>query len=78
MERNCFVARNEIPGRLDVFFKLLNETFGKGSSTIGKVIAKRLYAKLGWEFVNIHSYELADYVTTAKRRLEKEPLSRTL
>src|SRR5208283_3555744 len=69
MERNCFVARNEIPSRLDDFFKLLNETFGKGGSTIGKVIAKRLYAKLGWEFVNIHSYELIDYVTTAKRRL---------
>ena len=77
LERNCFVARNEIPGRLDDFFKLLNETFGKGGSTIGKVIAKRLYAKLGWEFVDIHSYELIDYVTTAKRRLEKEPLSRT-
>ena len=47
MERNCFVARNEIPGRLDDFFKLLNETFGKGGSTIGKVIAKRLYAEAG-------------------------------
>ncbi len=73
LERNCLVAPNEIPGRLDDFFKLLNETFGKGGSTIGKVIAKRLYAKLGWEFVDIHSYELVDYVATARGRLEKEP-----
>jgi len=73
LERNCLVARNEIPNRLDDFFKLLNETFGKGGSTIGKVIARRLYAKLGWEFVDIPSYELVDYVATARGRLEKEP-----
>ena len=73
LERNCLVARNEIPSQLDDFFKLLSETFGKGGSTIGKVIAKRLYAKLGWEFVDINSYELVDYVTAARRRLGMGP-----
>lgn len=77
LERNCSLARNEIPTRLDDFFKLLNETFGKGGSTIGKVIAKKLYAKLGWEFVEIQSYGLMDYVETARGRLEKEAKSST-
>jgi hypothetical protein len=72
LERNCSLARNEIPNRLDAFFKLLNETFGKGGSTIGKVIVKKLYAKLGWEFVEIQSYGLMDYVETVRGRLEKE------
>jgi hypothetical protein len=71
LERNCLIARNEIPKRMDDFFELLDETFGKGGSTIGKVIAKRLYAKLGWEFVEIQSYELMDYVRTVRGRLKK-------
>jgi len=73
LERNCLVARNEIPERLDDFSKLLIETFGKGGRTIGKVIAKRLYTKLGWEFVDVHSYELVDYVMAARRRLAIAP-----
>lgn len=72
MERNCLIARNEIPNRLDDFFKLLDETFGKGSKTIGKVIAKRLYAKLGWEFVELSSYELPDYLKVFRDRFERE------
>jgi hypothetical protein len=72
LERNCSLARNEIPTRLDDFFRLLNETFGKGGSTIGKVIAKKLYARLGWEFVEIQSYGLIDYIDTVRGRLEKE------
>lgn len=72
LERNCLIARNEIPNRLDDFFKLLDETFGKGSKTIGKVIAKRLYAKLGWEFVELSSYELPDYLKVFRDRFERE------
>jgi hypothetical protein len=72
LERNCLIARNEIPNRLGDFFRLLDETFGKGSKTIGKVIAKRLYAKLGWEFIEVSSYELKDYVTMVRDRLQRE------
>jgi hypothetical protein len=75
LARNCLIDRNEIPRRLDEFSKLLRIVFGRGSSTIGKVIAKRLYAKLRWEFVEIRSYELTDYVRTARERVEKEAAS---
>jgi hypothetical protein len=76
LERNRLIARSEIPKRLDDLFKLLNETFGKGATTIGKVIAKRLYAKLGWEFVELPAYALTDYVEAAKVRLERELASK--
>jgi hypothetical protein len=72
LERNCFLARGEIPKRLDDFFELLSDTFGKGSKTIAKVIAKRLHSKLGWEFVEIPSYEFVDYIHMARTRLERE------
>jgi hypothetical protein len=65
------IARNEIPDRLCDFLRLLDETFGKGSRTIGKVIARKLYAKLGWEFVEISSYGLEDYLEVARVRVGK-------
>lgn len=71
LERNRLIARNEIPDRLCDFLRLLDETFGKGSRTIGKVIAKKLYAKLGWGFVEISSYGLEDYLEAAKERAGK-------
>jgi hypothetical protein len=72
LERNCLLARNEIPQRLDDFARLLEDTFGKGHKTIGKVIAKKLYGKLGWTFVEIPNYELIDYLSTVKSRLGRE------
>ena len=72
LERNCRVARNDIPSRLEDFFTLLDDLFGKGGSTIGRVIAKRLYFKMGWEFMDVHSYNLIDYVEAARSRFERE------
>src|SRR3989304_9169076 len=48
LERNCLVARNELPTRLEAFVTLLDDTFGKGSKTIGGGVARRLYSKLEW------------------------------
>jgi hypothetical protein len=72
LERNRQLARDEIPRRLEDFGKLLNETFGKGHKTIAKVIAKKLYSKLGWTFVEVPDYELTDYLDAVKARLVRE------
>lgn len=77
LERNYLVARNEIPGRLPDLFRVLDETFGKGSRTIGRVVAKRLYTKLGWEFVDVSSYELEDYLKAARERLGRQLMNHT-
>ena len=72
LERNSLVAINELPNRLEVFLKLLDDTFGKGSKTIGKVVAKKLYSKLEWDFAEIPGYALTDYVQTARARVARE------
>lgn len=72
LERNCLLTREEIPNRLGDFFGLMDETFGKGSKTIARVIAKKLYSKLGWEFVEVPSYEFEDYIRVARDRLDRE------
>jgi hypothetical protein len=77
LERNHLIARSEIPSHLDDFFRLLEETFGRGSRTIGRAIVRHLFAKFGWEFVEMPSYELSDYLKAVKERLEREPLPST-
>jgi hypothetical protein len=77
LERNCLVARNELPSRLEAFLTLLDDTFGKGSKTIGRVVARRLYSKLEWEFIEVAGYELVDYVEAVKARIGRELVSQT-
>jgi len=69
LERTRFLARNEIPKHLDVFFQLLEEILGKGSKVIGKAIAKKLYSKLDLEFVDTPTLEFADHLQTVRSRL---------
>jgi hypothetical protein len=71
LERNCFIARSEIPSCLDDLFSVLETTFGKGSKIIGKVIVKRIYGKLGWEFTEVPNLEFRDYLGMIKTRLER-------
>ena len=78
LERNCLLTREEIPNRLGDFFALMDETFGKGGKTIARVIAKRLYTKLGWEYVEIPSYEFEDYVRVARDRLDRETAANSI
>ena len=77
LERNCLVARNELPTRLEAFLTLLDDTFGKGSKTIGRVVARRLYSKLEWEFIEVPGYELVDYVEAVKARISRELVKQT-
>ena len=75
MERNHSVARNEIPERLDDLFKLFEGYFGvKSKNVIGRVIARKVYSKLDWEFVSIPNFEFGDYLERIRTRVAKEAL----
>jgi hypothetical protein len=77
LERNCLVARNELPTRLEAFVTLLDDTFGKGGKTIGRVVAKRLHSKLEWEFIEVPGYGLVDYVEAVRARIGRELVKQT-
>jgi hypothetical protein len=73
MERNHSIARSEIPDHLDEFFKLFERIFGfAGKNVIGRVIAKKVYSKLDWEFYRIPTFEFNDYLQKIKTRLAEE------
>lgn len=71
LERSRFMARSEIPKNLDEFFSALEGTFGKGSRTIGRVAARRLYSKLGLKFFELPNANCRDYVELAKTKLNQ-------
>jgi hypothetical protein len=69
MAKDCGITKEHIPDRLDEFDDALVKMFGVGGTTIGRAIARRLYAQLGLEFIPHYRKRLADYVEEAKGRL---------
>lgn len=70
--RNASLSREKIVRHLNVFFELLERTFGKGSEVIGKVIIKKLYSKLEWEFAEIIGFKFEDYMQAIRVRIARE------
>ena len=74
LQEHYDITRDEIPYRLDTLFDALENTFGvKGALTLGRVIAKRFYARMGLQFVELGNYKLQDYLEDAKIDLELSP-----
>ncbi len=71
LERNYALSRTEIPDHLNKFFELMEETFGKGSRTIGKSIIKKMFNKLEWTFVDMPGYEFMDYLEAIRKRITR-------
>jgi len=72
LERNYSLARDDISKNMEKFFRLTEETFGRGSRTIARCIVKRLWEKLGWKFEDIIGFEFSDYLEAAKARIARE------
>ena len=66
LERNQRIAREELAQHLDKFQEALETVLGSGGDTVGRTIAKRLYAKLALDFTPRSDYRLTDYVEAAK------------
>jgi hypothetical protein len=72
LERNFAISRDKIPNNLEKFNALLDETFGRGSKTIGKAIVRKLFEKLSWNFVEVPGFEFSDYLEAVRARIARE------
>jgi hypothetical protein len=71
LQTNHSISRDEVPYRLDTLFAILEKIFGvRSSQTIAKVIARKVYLKLGLEFTGNPSHTLLEYVDQAKMKLQ--------
>jgi methanogenic corrinoid protein MtbC1 len=55
----------------------LYETMGEGSEAVGKAIAKTMYKKLGWEFIDVGSYQLSDHWEIIKAKAIRDIVNPT-
>jgi len=71
------VTESEVPYRLDTLFDTLEGTFGfKGALTISRVIARRVYTRMGLRFIELPNYRVQDYLEQAKKELLLIPYAR--
>lgn len=63
------IKREEIPRRLEAFHKALMGIIGAGAKIIEKLIAKRLYSRLGLSFIEHEDWTLVEYVEDAKKHM---------
>lgn len=73
LETSFEISKENIPTNLTEFSKALEKIFGPGAVYLEKLIAKRLYEKLGLEFEAVENWDFLEYVNNARERL---PLKR--
>ncbi|MCW3993270.1 MAG: hypothetical protein NWE85_01730 [Candidatus Bathyarchaeota archaeon] len=73
LETSFEIRKDKIPANLTEFSKALEKIFGSGAVYLEKLIAKRLYEKLGLEFEEVKNWDFLEYVNNARERL---PLKR--
>jgi len=61
------VSRNDLASKVKLLCSALDSTFEESSPTIQRAIARRLYAKLGIEFVPIEGAALPEYIRQASK-----------
>lgn len=66
-ERSHHVKREEIPEKYEAFHEGLQALLGTGAKVPEKLIAKKLYNKLGLSFIDGKNWTLVDYIKHAKR-----------
>jgi hypothetical protein len=72
LEKAHSIPKDEVPDKLETFCSTLEKTFGLPSSrTICRAIARRLFAKLGFVFINHPGRTLLEYVDEAKIKLRE-------
>jgi len=69
LENSFKIEREGIPTNLTEFAKALEGIFGSGASYLEKLIAKRLYEKLGLEFENEGNWDFLECVTKVQKRI---------
>ena len=61
------VSRNDLANKVKLLCSALDSTFEDSSITIQRAIARRLFAKLGLDFVPIEGAALPDYIGEARK-----------
>lgn len=67
IERSYQIRREEIPEKLELFHKALQQLLGVGARVMEKSISKNLYRRFKLNFDEHENWTLLDYVDHAKK-----------
>jgi hypothetical protein len=67
IELSFRLKKDEIPTNLTEFSKALEKLFGAGAEYLEKVIAKRLYFRLGLEFEDAEYFDFLECIENLKK-----------
>jgi len=62
------LAEEDIPDELDLLCSILDKTFGTGSFTVRRAIARQLYSKMGLPFQAYVGKRLSAYVAEVREQ----------
>jgi hypothetical protein len=71
LARECSLAKEEVPEHLDEFRVVLEQGLGEAASFVEKCIVRRLYATLGWQFLDIPGFGLNEHVALINGIVER-------
>jgi hypothetical protein len=69
------ITREEMPYRLETLFTTLKGEFGIGGETLGRIIVKKLYAKVDVPLELKPDHTLTEYVEELKQILARDLMS---
>lgn len=69
LENSFQIGKENIPANVNEFAKALEKIFGPGATYLEKLIARRLYEKLGLDFEEVENWNFLEYVDNAKKHL---------
>jgi len=69
LEKNYSLKREEIPEKLEIFTKSLEEFLSSGAQVVEKIILKKVYSSFGLQRKIKEGYSFIDYLTELKKSL---------
>jgi len=66
LENSCYLKREEVAEKTEVFSAGLERLLGSGAPVIENLILKNLYRKIGLKFEEKPGYEFSDYIRELK------------
>lgn len=69
LEKNYSLKREEIPEKIEVFIRGLEEFLSSGAQVVEKIILKKVYSSFGLQCQIKEGYSFIDYVTKLKKNI---------
>jgi len=69
LRKNYSLKREEIPDKLEIFVKGLEEFLSSGAHVVEKIVLRKVYSSFGFQCLIKEGYSFTDYVSELKKNI---------